>query len=157
MTVAVMSAPLTSLSSNRKLCAWSSLSTSGICPPPLPLRPSSDAMDHRVLWEHPGVLGHGTGFLLFSLLPPPPPPQPLLPSHTRPLSRLPQAPATDSPTPAMGAPLWGKHPAVLPQTNNLKAKGTDWGLNPAPWGLVVGGTEGLGPPVWESLWPNSNQ
>lgn len=171
MTAVVMSAPLTSRSSNRKPCAWSSLSTSGICLPALPLRPSLDYMDLkdlRVQWVHPEhreVLDHGSGLLLFF---PPPPLQLLLPFHillTHPPSRLPQAPArpqrpvqaTDHPTPAMGVPWWVKRPAVLLQTHNLKAQGTDWDPSPAPWGLEAGWREGMVPPVQEKLVPNSNQ
>ena len=144
-TVAAMFAPLTSLSSNRKPCAWSSPSTSGTCPPPPPplhWLNDMDLKDPRVHWEHleyQEFLGHGTGLLLFSL---PLPPRLLLPLHillTKRPSRLPQAqtrprrpaPATDHPTPAMGVPQC-KHPAVLPQTHHLKVKGTDWGPSPAP-------------------------
>lgn len=134
VTVDVMSAPRTSLSSNKKPCAWSSRSTSGICLPPLPLRPWPDdtvLRDLLVQWVHL-ELGHGSGLPLFF----PHPPHRLLPFHillNLPPSHLPQAPArpqrparaTAHPTLAMGVPWWAKRPAVLLLTHRLKAQGTD--------------------------------
>lgn len=113
-------------------------------------------MDLRV---HP-ALDHGSGLLLFF----PPPLQLPVPFHTlltSPPSRLPQAPARprhpartmDHLTPVMEV----HHPAVQPQTHNLKAQGTDWGPSPAPWDWEAEWTEGMGPPVLENLVPNSSR
>lgn len=115
VTAAVTCAPLTSLSSNRKQCAWSSLSTSGICLPPrrLPLS-LADTHLREAQWDLP-----------FSRL------LHLLLDHTlriRPLSPHPRAPVRPQRrAPATVQPavhLWGK----LPQMH--KDQGTGWGPSP---------------------------
>lgn len=154
-TVAVMSAPRISLSSSRKPCAWSSLSTSGICllPPPLPLRPGD--MRLTGLQDHQEVLCHGNGLHRFC------PHPPLLLPHTR-LTRPPRLhlralARPRHPARAMGVHPRGKHLAVLPQTHNPKEQGTDWGPNPAPWVWELVRTDETGPQVQQKqAAPNSS-
>lgn len=170
-TAAAMSAPPTSLSSNRKRCAWSSLSTSGICRPPLPRLPwlaGMDLKDLRVQWERPEHLEHldrGTGLLLFFH---PLRPHLQLPLHTPsppslhpqvPVRHRPRVPVTDHPTPATGVPQWAKTPASLSQTHSLQARGTGWDPSPAPWGLAAGWTEEAALPVQQNqpVLPSSSQ
>lgn len=143
-TVVAMSAPRTSLSSNRKLSAWSWHWTSGTCLPPLPPLPWVDGMEFKALAQQQHVQLGGLHLFCLTLLHH----HLQLPCHMRPLYHLPRAPArlqhpapaTDHPTTATWAPQQGKPPAT---THKLKAQDTNRGTNPALWDLQAELIEGM--------------